>query len=96
MYLNKISTKHLVFVLTDDRAEETETKDRAPGTPTTHEREPPAARLNLLTLAKCPTAVSISLSVCVCVCVCQDIKDASSPQPAVYTEINGCRPTREG
>lgn len=85
MYLNKISTTHLVFVLTDDRAEETETKDRAPGTPTTHEREPPAARLNPLTLAKCPTAVS-------CVCVCQDITDTSSPQPAVYTEINSCRP----
>lgn len=35
-----------MFVWTDDRAEETETEDRATGTPPTHEREPPAARLN--------------------------------------------------
>lgn len=35
-----------MFVLTDDRAEETETEDRAIGTPPTHEHEPPAACLN--------------------------------------------------
>lgn len=27
-----------------------------------------------------------------CVCVCQDITDTSSTQPAVYTEVSGCRP----